>query len=296
MTSMFRDRLFEGRRILVTGGGTGLGREMVEAYLKLGADVFICGRRKGVLDDTAAELTDRHGGRVTTFGVDIRDAEAVDEMIGAIWEEGGPLTGLVNNAAGNFISPTKDLSSGGFDAIANIVLHGTFYVTHAVGRRWIDDGVPGHVISIVVTWVWNGSAFVVPSAMAKAGVHIMTRSLAVEWAPHGIRLNAIAPGSFPTKGATERLRPEGLEDLYPSAESVPMGRTGRMDELTSLATFLMADGCDYLTGQTIAIDGAAHLVGAGQFYHLSSLSDGDWEKMRTAIRAADEKDRESRNV
>ena len=293
---MFREGLLQGKRILVTGGGTGLGKEMTEAYLSLGAELFICGRRKGVLDETAAELMDRRGGSVKTFGVDIRSAEAVDEMVGAIWADGGPLTGLVNNAAGNFISPTKDLSTRGFDAITNIVLHGTFYVTHAVGRRWIADGVPGNVISILVTWVWNGSAFVVPSAMAKAGVHIMTRSLAAEWAPYGIRLNAIAPGSFPTKGATERLRPEGLEDVYPSIESIPMGRAGRMDELCNFATFLMADGCEYLTGECIVIDGAAHLIGAGQFYHLSSLSEGDWEKMRSAIRAADEKDRARRSV
>lgn len=199
MVSMFRDGALKGKRILVTGGGTGLGKEMAEDYLRLGAAVYICGRRKNVLDDTAKELMDRHGGSVKTHSVDIRVAQAVDEMVEEIWAD-GPLTGLVNNAAGNFISPTKDLSSRGFDAIANIVFHGSFYMTHAVGTRWIRDKVKGSVISILTTWIWNGGPFTVPSAMSKAGVNIMTKSLAAEWGPYGIRLNAIAPGPFPTEG------------------------------------------------------------------------------------------------
>jgi NAD(P)-dependent dehydrogenase (short-subunit alcohol dehydrogenase family) len=198
---MFRDGVLKGKRILVTGGGTGLGREMTAKYLELGADLTICGRRKSVLDKTAGELMAKHGGSVKTFVVDIRDAQGVDAMVQAIWDDGGPLTGLVNNAAGNFISRTEDLSPRGFDAIANIVFHGTFYVTHAVGKRWIAGGHKGSVVSIVVTWVWTGSPFVVPSAMSKAGVHVMTQSLAVEWGRYGIRLNAIAPGIFPTEGA-----------------------------------------------------------------------------------------------
>lgn len=181
MTSMFRDGLLKGKRILVTGGGTGLGKEMAEDYLRLGAEVYICGRRKNVLDDTAKALMDRHGGSVKTHSVDIRVAQAVDDMVGEIWADGGPLTGLVNNAAGNFISPTKDLSPRGFDAIANIVFHGSFYVTHAVGTRWIADKVKGSVISILTTWIWNGGPFTVPSAMSKAGINIMTKSLAAEW-------------------------------------------------------------------------------------------------------------------
>ena len=190
---MFKDDLLKGKRILVTGGGSGLGREIAARYLQLGAEVYICGRRKPVLDETAAELMKLHGGRVKTFAVDIRRAADVAQMVDAIWADGGALHGLVNNAAGNFVSRTQDLSPNGFDAVANIVLHGTFYVTQAVGKRWIADKVSGSVVSIVVTWVRSGAPFVVPSAMSKAGIDVMTKSLSVEWGPYGIRLNAIAP-------------------------------------------------------------------------------------------------------
>src|SRR6516164_953714 len=193
---MFRENLLAGRRILVTGGGTGLGKSMAGRFLELGAEVHICGRRKNVCDETATELMDLHGGRVTSHGLDIRDALAVDHMIDTIFKD-GPLTDLINNAAGNFISRTEDLSPRGFDAIANIVMHGTFYVTHALGRRWIAAGQGGNVLSIVVTWIDNGGPFVVPSAMSKAAVHTMTMSLATEWGRYGIRLNAIAPGEIP---------------------------------------------------------------------------------------------------
>jgi NAD(P)-dependent dehydrogenase (short-subunit alcohol dehydrogenase family) len=296
MTTMFRDGLLKGKRILVTGGGTGLGKEMAEDYLRLGADVYICGRRKNVLDETAKELMGRHGGSVKTHAIDIRVAAAVDDMIGEIWADGGPLTGLVNNAAGNFISPTKDLSPKGFDAIAGIVFHGSFYVTHACGRRWIEGGDKGSVISILTTWVWNGSPFTVPSAMSKAGLNIMTKSLAAEWGPYGIRLNAIAPGPFPTKGAWERLSPGQSTDGEGSRDTIPMGRVGEMGELKNLASFLMADGCDYLTGQCIAIDGAGYLASGGNFARLSKLSEDDWDRMRELIRGANEKDKAQRSV
>ena len=296
MVSMFRDGLLNGKRILVTGGGTGLGKEMAEDYLRLGAEVYICGRRKNVLDDTAKALMDRHGGSVKTHSVDIRGAQAVDDMVGEIWADGGPLTGLVNNAAGNFISPTKDLSPRGFDAIANIVFHGSFYVTHAVGTRWIADKVKGSVISILTTWIWNGGPFTVPSAMSKAGINIMTKSLAAEWGPYGIRLTAIAPGPFPTEGAWARLSPGQSTDGEGSREGIPMGRVGEMDELKNLATFLMGDGCEYLTGQTIAIDGAGYSAGGGNFSRLSKLSDDDWAKMREMIRSANDKDKAQRSV
>jgi NAD(P)-dependent dehydrogenase (short-subunit alcohol dehydrogenase family) len=292
---MFQPGLLKGKRILVTGGGTGLGREMAAKFLELGADLHICGRRKPVLDKTAAELTAQHGGSVKCHAVDIRDAAAVDAMVQAIWDDGGPLTGLVNNAAGNFISRTEDLSPRGFDAIANTVLHGTFYTTHAVGRRWIAGGNKGSVVSIVVTWVWTGSPFVVPSAMSKAGVHVMTQSLAVEWGRHGIRLNAIAPGIFPTEGAGKRLAP-GRELQDAAVATNPMRRAGRMQELQNLAAFLMADGCEWLTGQTIALDGGGWLANGASFTELAAWSDADWEKARAAIKAQNEKDKAQRSV
>ena len=292
--TMFRNDLLKDKRILVTGGGTGLGEVMAEAYAALGATVYICGRRGNVLDETAKKISDATGAKVKGIPCDIRVAEAVDEMIEQIWTDGGALTGLVNNAAGNFISRTKDLSPRGFNAIADIVFRGSFYVTLACGKRWIDEKKHASVISILTTWIWNGGPFTVPSAMSKAGLNIMTKSLATEWGPFGIRLNAIAPGPFPTKGAWERLSPQaaGRGD---SSNAIPMGRNGEMSELANLAVFLMADGCDYLTGQTMAIDGAMHLTG-GNFAALSQLGDSDWENIRNQIRGANEKDKAQRAV
>jgi NAD(P)-dependent dehydrogenase (short-subunit alcohol dehydrogenase family) len=291
---MFKEGLLKGKRILITGGGTGLGKEIATRYLQLGAELWIAGRRGSVLDSSAKELTSKYGGTVRTHAVDIRDAQAVDAMVQRIWDESGPLTGLVNNAAGNFISPTKDLSPNGFNAIANIVFHGTFYVTHAVGKRWIGGGHKGSVISILVTWVWTGSPYVVPSAMSKAGIHIMTKSLAIEWGRHGIRLNAIAPGPFPTEGASKRLRPDGsFED---ATAKIPMRRVGQMPELQNLAAFLMADGCEYLSGETIAIDGAGTIANGASFTELDRLSDTDWERMREKIKTQNAKDRAGRSA
>jgi NAD(P)-dependent dehydrogenase (short-subunit alcohol dehydrogenase family) len=289
---VFTPNLFAGRRILVTGGGTGLGRAMAAKFLELGAQIYICGRRQGVLETTATELMAQHGGAVKSRAVDIRDAQAVDQLIQWIWDDGGPLTDLVNNAAGNFISRTEDLSPRGFDAIANIVLHGTFYTTHAVGKRWIAGGHRGSVLSIVVTWVWTGSPFVVPSAMAKAGVHVMTQSLAVEWGRYGIRLNAIAPGTIPTEGMTKRLAPGGEDRM--TTQPNPMGRHGTQEELQNLATFLLSDGCPWLTGQTIALDGAGYLAGSGGFTGLFGWGDAEWRKAREMITAQNEKDRAAR--
>jgi NAD(P)-dependent dehydrogenase (short-subunit alcohol dehydrogenase family) len=293
---MFREGLLEGQRVLVTGGGTGLGKEMAEAFLKLGATVFICGRRGEVLEETAAELMARWGGRVVASPCDIRSAEAIKEMVDDIWAS-GPLTGLVNNAAGNFISRTEDLSPRGFDAIANIVFRGSFYATLDVGKRWIAEKRNGNIVSILTTWVWNGSPFVVPSAMSKAGLHAMTQSLAVEWGRYGIRLNAIAPGPFPTKGAWERLSPGQSADGDSGGRAAnPMGRVGQMHELCNLAVFLLAPGADYLTGQTIAIDGAAHQATGGNFYGLAAWDDAQWQAVRGAIKSANEKDRAQRTV
>ena len=291
---MFRDGLFTGKRILVTGGGTGLGKAMAEAFLGLGAEVFICGRRKQVCDDAAGELMQRRGGRVTAYGLDIRDPLAVDAMVEDIFKSGA-LTSLVNNAAGNFISRTEDLSPRGFDAIANIVMHGTFYVTHAVGRRWIAGGHRGNVVSIVVTWINNGSPYVVPSAMSKSAIHAMTMSLATEWAGYGIRLNAIAPGVIPTEGASKRLSP-GDGPTERTERSNPMGRVGRMEELQNLATFLLSDGCEWLTGQTITLDGGQSHATGSNCYELRHWTDPQWQAARAAIKAQNEKDRAQRTA
>ena len=300
---MFDPQLLSGQRILVTGGGTGLGQAMSEQFLRLGADVAICGRRKGVCDATAdawrREFPER---RVDTFGVDIRIADAVEEMVASLFETGG-LTGLVNNAAGNFVAPTESLSSRAFDAVANIVFHGTFYVTQAVGKRWVAAAKAGtwtpaqpyrSVMSIIVTWVDNGSPYVVPSAMSKAGIEVMTKSLAVEWAPFGIRLNAVAPGEIPTEGMSKRLNP-GEEPGARSRERNPMAREGRMSELQNLATFLMAPGtCDWLTGQSIFMDGGHAIATGGNFYELRKWSEDDWKAAREAIEAQNAKDKAQR--
>lgn len=292
---MFKDAALEGKRILVTGGGTGLGEVMAEAYAQLGADVYICGRRAAVLDETAKKISGATGAKVKGIACDIRVAEAVEEMIAQIWADGGALTGLVNNAAGNFISRTKDLSPRGFNAISDIVFRGSFYVTLACGKRWLEAGDKASVISILTTWIWNGGPFTVPSAMSKAGLNIMTKSLATEWGPNGIRLNAIAPGPFPTKGAWERLNPQAsTEGRGETSDRIPMGRNGEMVELANLAVFLMADGCDYLTGQTIAIDGASHLGGTGNFSALARLGDEEWDAIRGQIRSANDKDKAQR--
>jgi NAD(P)-dependent dehydrogenase (short-subunit alcohol dehydrogenase family) len=291
---MFKDGLFAGKRILITGGGTGLGKAMAEAFLALGAEVFICGRRRQVCEDAAAELMRAHGGKVTAYGVDIRDAAAVEAMVEHIFKS-GPLTDLVNNAAGNFISRTQDLSPRGFDAIAGIVMHGTFYMTHAVGKRWIAGGTPGSVVSIVVTWARNGGPFVVPSAMSKSAVQAMTMSLAAEWGRYGIRLNAIAPGEIPTEGMSKRLNP-GDEPGARTAAANPMGRCGTLQELQNLAVFLLSDGCRWLNGETIAMDGAQALATGGNFYELRQWSDAQWSAARDAIKAQNEKDRAARDA
>ena len=291
---MFKDNILQGKKILVTGGGTGLGKEMSEHYIQHGADVVICGRRESVLAETAEEFKEKYGSTVRYQALDIRSAQDVDDFIDTIFQE-GPLHGLVNNAAGNFISPTKDLSARGFDAIANIVFHGTFYVTHAVGKKWIEQQIKVSIISILATWVWTGSPFVVPSAMSKSALHTMTKSLAVEWGPKGIRVNAIAPGPFPTEGMTARLSPKG--DMQKDSDNtIPMGRMGEMNELQNLATFLMADGCEYLTGQTIAIDGAQYLSGGGTFSQLSKMSDDDWAEIRDMIKKTNDSDKQKRTT
>ena len=291
---MFRPGLMQGHRILITGGGTGLGKVMAEACLMLGAEVYICGRRGGVLDATASELMDAHGGKVTGIACDIRVPEAIDDMVATVWAD-GPLTGLVNNAAGNFISRTEDLSPRAFDAIANIVFRGSFFVTLACGKRWIAEKSKASVVSILTTWVWSGGPFTVPSAMSKAGLNVMTQSLAVEWAPKGIRFNAIAPGPFPTEGASARLNP-GAGGNFGTQSANPMGRVGEMRELANLAVYLLHPLSAYVNGQTVAIDGGAWNAGGGGFARLRDWDDEQWAKAREMIRGANETDRAKRTV
>lgn len=286
----------DGERILVTGGGTGLGREMTEAFLKLGATVHICGRRQNKVDDTAQELMQQHGGKVVGHACDIRDPDAIKAMVDAIWEEGGALTGVVNNAAGNFISRTEDLSINGFNAISDIVFRGTFYLTHEVGTRLIAEKKSANFLSILTTWVWNGGPFVVPSAMSKSAINTMTQSLAVEWGRYGMRFNAIAPGLFPTDGMSARLAPGGRGDNSNDRMN-PMGRHGEMHELANLAVFLMGPGAEWVNGQTIAIDGAGYQATGGNFYQtLAPLGDAEWEQMRSMIKGTNAKDKADRTT
>ena len=293
---MFKPGLMGGQRILITGGGTGLGKVMAEACLMLGATVYICGRRGGVLQETADELTKAHGGKVVPIACDIRVPEAIGEMLDQVWADGGALTGLINNAAGNFISRTEDLSTRAFDAIANIVFRGSFFVTLDCGKRWILEGKRASVISILTTWVWNGSPYTVPSAMSKAGLNAMTQSLAVEWGGKGIRLNAIAPGPFPTEGMSARLNPGREQNAYQDMSRNPMGRVGEMRELANLAVYLLAPGSEYVNGQTIAIDGADYQATGGNFASLRAWSEEQWDSVKQMIRATNDKDRAQRTV
>ena len=275
---MFVPDLLKSKRILVTGGGSGLGKAMSRRFLELGAEVIICGRRADVLEATATELSEATAGHMTWKRLDVRDPEAVEKVVGEVWAD-GPLDVLVNNAAGNFIARTEDLSYRAVDAVVGIVLHGSAYMTLACGKRWIAEKRPGNVLGIVTTYAWTGSAYVVPSAMAKAGVLAMTRSLAVEWGPKGIRLNAIAPGAFPTEGAWSRLLPR--DDMARAYEKRnPLGRTGEHRELADLAAYLASDKSGFINGEVVTIDGGAWLAGAGQFSFASMLSDADWESLR----------------
>lgn len=275
---MFLPDLLAGKRVLVTGGGTGLGASMGRRFLELGAELAICGRRPEVLERTAEELTAATGGRVIARACDVRDADAVEAMVEALFAE-RPLAALVNNAAGNFVCRSEQLSPRAVDAVVGIVLKGSANCTLACGRRWLAGGLPGVVLSIVTTYAWTGSAYVLPSAMAKAGVLAMTRSLAVEWGGRGIRLNAIAPGPFPTEGAWRQLVPD--PDLARRFETRnPLGRPGRHQELVDLAAFLLADGSGYVNGEAVTIDGGEWLKGAGQFSFLEQLGEEEWQALK----------------
>jgi len=258
---MFRSDLLKGKRILVTGGGTGLGKSIGRRYLQLGAELIICGRRPEVLSAAADEFRSATSGSVATVQCDVRNADSVEAMMEEIWRV-GPLDVLVNNAAANFVARSDKLSPRAIDAVLGIVLHGSFYCTIACGRRWIEGQRGGSVISVATTPSFTGLAFTAPSAAAKAGVVAMTRSLAVEWGPKGIRLNAVAPGLFPTEGAWERLYPPGSQ-VEPQELGVPLRRVGKHEELANLFAYLAADESAYITGDLIVIDGGRWMQGVG---------------------------------
>ncbi|TWH16253.1 NAD(P)-dependent dehydrogenase (short-subunit alcohol dehydrogenase family) [Rhodococcus rhodochrous J45] len=296
-TSPFTSEALTGKRILITGGGTGLGRGVARHLVDHGAEVHLWGRRPAVLEEAATEASVSRPGSVHWQTVDVRNAEMVSTAMDEIWTLHGPLTGVINNAAANFIAPTESLSPRAFEAVTSTVMNGSFNTTHAAGRRWIGGGTKGVVLSTLTTWVWSGSAFVVPSAMAKAAVHSMTMSLAVEWARYGIRLNALAPGPIPTDYAWEMLNPTDKSAVGATqADQVPMGRMGTIEELANLTIFLLSDACDYLTGQTIAMDGGQMLAGPGTFAGLTSMSNEDWAAAREKSKAASEAAKAQRGV
>src|SRR3954470_297722 len=276
--TVFETGLLKDKRILVTGGGSGLGAAMARRFLALGAELVICGRKLDRLEAAASEMREETGGEVTTIACDIRDGTAVESMMDAIWRE-APLDILVNNAAATFIAQSEHLSFRAADAILAQTLHGAMYCTLAAGRRWIEGSRKGVVLSILSTSTITGRAFTVPSAMAKSAVLAMTKSLAVEWGPKGIRTVAIAPGPFPTAGASGQLRPEG-RDENPAAKN-PLGRVGEHGELADLASFLISDRAGYINGEMVVQDGGSHLRGSGA-EDLLQWTEAQWEKQRSA--------------
>lgn len=282
---MLRDDALKGKTIVVTGGGSGLGKSMSTYFLELGANVVITSRDLDKLKNTAKELEDATGGKVLPVQCDVRNYDEVEAMVRASVEEFGTVDVLLNNAAGNFISPTERLSANAFDTIIDIVLKGSKNCTLAFGKHWIDKGEKNKtILNIVTTYAWTGSAYVVPSATAKAGVLAMTRSLAVEWAKYGIRSNAIAPGPFPTKGAWDRLLPGDLKDKFDLAKKVPLKRVGDHQELANLAAYLVSDFSSYVNGEVITIDGGEWLKGAGQFNLLEAIPEELWDQLEAMIK------------
>ena len=276
---MLRDGALKDKTIIVTGGGTGLGKSMTTYFLQLGANVIITSRKLDVLQKTADELAAKTGGKILALSCDVRNYDEVENMLQQSIAHFGKVDVLVNNAAGNFISPTERLSNRAFDTVVDIVLKGSYNCTLALGKYWIAEKLKGTVMSIVTTYAFTGSGYVVPSAVAKAGVLSMTRSLAVEWAKYGIRLNAIAPGPFPTEGAWSRLIPPGLEDDFDLAKKVPVGRAGDHQELANLAAYLVSDFSAYVNGEVIVIDGGEWLKGAGEFNMLEKVPEKMWDMM-----------------
>ncbi len=283
MDGMLKPGAFNGKTFIITGGGTGLGRSMGKYFLELGANLVITSRKKDVLDRAAAELTNETGGKVLAVGCDIRKYEEVEKVIKEAGDAFGQIHGVLNNAAGNFISPTERLSHRAFDIVVDIVLRGTYNVTLAAGKSWISNKQPGTFLNIVTTYAWTGSGYVVPSACGKAGVLALTRSLAVEWAKYNIRSNAIAPGPFPTEGAWSRLLPGDLVKKFDPAQRIPLKRVGDHQELANLAAYLLSDFSAYINGEVITIDGGEWLRNGGEFSHLEAIPSEMWdtiEKMR----------------
>ncbi len=278
---MFLPGLLKDKTILITGGGTGLGKSMALRFAELGANIVITGRREDVLKETAKEIAAK-GAKVFTKSCDVRKYDEVEATFDAAESEFGHIDVLVNNAAGNFISPTELLSPNAFNSVVSIVLNGSFHCTQAAGRRWINQQSGGRVLSIVTTYAWTGSAYVVPSACAKAGVLAMTRSLAVEWGKYKIRLNAIAPGPFPTEQAWENLVPPGFEEKWKNR--IPLGRVGRHEELANLASYLVSEYADYINGEVVTIDGGEWVSGAGEMNMLTEMTPEDWMKMAERVK------------
>ncbi|MBL7855576.1 MAG: SDR family oxidoreductase [Cyclobacteriaceae bacterium] len=277
MTGMLRENCFKDKTIIITGGGTGLGRSMGKYLLELGANLVITSRKLEVLQKAAIELQEQTGGRVLPVTCDVRKYEEIENVIRAAEEKFGAIHGVVNNAAGNFISPTERLSHRAFDIIVDIVLKGTYYTTLAAGKNWISKKQHGVFLNIVTTYAWTGSGFVVPSACGKAGVLALTRSLAVEWAKYNIRSNAIAPGPFPTEGAWSRLLPGDLVKKFDPAQRIPLKRVGDHQELGNLAAYLLSDYSGYINGEVITIDGGEWLRNGGEFSHLESIPPEMWD-------------------
>ncbi|MGN8071839.1 SDR family oxidoreductase [Mucilaginibacter sp. SG564] len=285
-TGMLRDDALKGKTIIVTGGGTGLGKAMGTYFLKLGANLVITSRKLDVLQKTATEMDAETGGKVLAIACDVRNYDDVQKMLEQSIATFGRVDALLNNAAGNFISPTERLSANAFSAVIDIVLKGSANCSLALGKYWIAEKIPGSILNIITTYAFTGSAYVVPSACAKGGVLAMTRSLAVEWGRHGIRTNAIAPGPFPTKGAWERLLPGDMAQKFDFKNRVPLKRVGEHQELANLAAFLVSDFSGYINGEVITIDGGEWLQGAGQFSGLEMVPDQMWDSIEQATRKA----------
>lgn len=276
---MLKEGALKGKTIIITGGGTGLGKSMGQYFLELGANLVIASRKKEVLEEAAKELRAKTGGEVLPVACDVRKYDEVERVIEGAIGEFGNIHGLLNNAAGNFISPTERLSHRAFDVVVDIVLRGSYNFTLAVGKKWIADNQPGTILNIVTTYAWTGSGYVVPSACGKAGVLALTRSLAVEWAKYGIRSNAIAPGPFPTEGAWSRLLPGDLKDKLDPAQRVPLKRVGEHQELSNLAAYLMSDFSAYVNGEVITIDGGEWLKNGGEFSFLEMIKPEMWDQL-----------------